>query len=160
MQQDLEHRLPSPHAPHFKSRGERRIADFLDSYSIHYQYEHGVYVTDQGKPRIWYPDFHLPEFATYVEYYGLAGDPHYDLGIQRKTAVYAANRLDVIPVYPCTFRDAWQRYIMDSLRHIGERRLETLAHKRHQRPQYRQGTPRSPAASTGYATRNPRTYRR
>ncbi len=47
----------------FKSDGERRIAYFLDTNLIKYQYEPGVLVNAaENKPRIWYPDFHLPEF--------------------------------------------------------------------------------------------------
>ncbi len=40
----------------FKSKGERRIADFLDNNRIQYQYEAGVLVYQaKDKPRIWYP---------------------------------------------------------------------------------------------------------
>jgi hypothetical protein len=46
----------------------------------------------------WYPDFHLPEFETYIEYYGLAGKQDYDKGIKTKEAVYSKMGLDVISV--------------------------------------------------------------
>ena len=65
LQERLEGML-SPQKIHFKSEGERRIAYFLDDNRIRYQYEPGVLVnTAYDKPRIWYPDFHLPEFASY-----------------------------------------------------------------------------------------------
>ena len=56
----------------FKSRGERKIAAFLDKNNIKYKYESGVLIYQtKNQPRIWYPDFKLPEFSTFIEYYGM-----------------------------------------------------------------------------------------
>ena len=139
-----------------KSDGERRIAQFFDACSIRYLYEQGVLVSDAGKPKIWHPDFYLPEFAAYVEYYGLAGNSDYDRGVQKKTRVYREMGLDVIPVYPRTFADDWQRYLLDTLGEITHRRAETLSQKRcYAPPAYRTPAPyRAPSAGC-----SPVTYR-
>ena len=72
MNQNLEEKIDRSKRLDFKSEGERRVAYFLDTNSIKYIYEPGVLVNSvQEKPRIWYPDFYLPEFGTYIEYYGL-----------------------------------------------------------------------------------------
>ena len=114
----------------FKSEGERRIAYFLDANLIKYQYEPGVLLGSQEKKlRIWYPDFYLPEFATYIEYYGLAGKSSYDDGIARKRAAYAKAGLDVIAIYPWSFGEDWQGYIMGQLSAISSRRYQSLAAK-------------------------------
>lgn len=63
----------------------------------------------------------------------MAGHPDYDAGIRRKTAAYAANGLDVIPIYPSSFRTDWQAYLMDELRGITARRARTLECKGRQR---------------------------
>ena len=143
----------------FRSEGERRIGQFLNDYGIHYTYEQGVLVTDQDKPKIWHPDFYLPEFAAYIEYYGLAGNHDYNRGIQRKTAVYAANGLDVVPVYLWTFHDDWQGYIIESLHDISTRRLAALEQKRcspaRPTPRY-SSLPRGPG---GYSRCAARRYR-
>ena len=77
-------------APPFKSRGEKKIADFLESVQIEYQYEKAVLLDSyDGMARIWYPDFYLPEFKTYIEYYGMSGSPNYDQGIKVKEMVYS-----------------------------------------------------------------------
>ena len=81
------------------------------------------------KPRLWYPDFYLPEFGSYIEYYGLAGRENYDRGIKTKQSVYSRMGLSVIPVYPWTFAENWQDYIMRELRQTVIRRYDDLMSK-------------------------------
>jgi hypothetical protein len=125
-------KMLSPGKAHFKSEGERKIAYFLTENEIRYQYEPGVLVnTSCDKPRIWYPDFYLPEFASYIEYFGLVGKQNYDEGIKTKLSTYNQMGLDVIPVYPWTFNDDWQKYIMDELEKVTIGRYNTLKSKRY-----------------------------
>lgn len=127
---DLENLLHRNTNPKFKSEGERRIAYFLNENAIRYQYESGVLVhADEDKPRLWYPDFYLPEFGTYIEYYGLKGKPNYDSGIKRKETTYARMGLEVIPVYPWTFTQDWKGYIMKGIKQGVTRRYERLMSK-------------------------------
>jgi len=129
MNKSLENRLKNNNQEVFKSEGERKIAEFLDNYNIHYIYEKGVLVIDKNKPKIWYPDFYLPEFATYIEYYGLAGNQNYDYNIEHKKKVYSINGVEVISVYPWTFCENWQKYIIDNLYEISSNRLNSLSQK-------------------------------
>lgn len=130
MNQNLETILADKGRPNFKSEGERRIAYFLDYNSIRYQYEPGLLVTSpNGKPRIWYPDFFLPEFGTYIEYYGLIGQQSYDRGIKTKESVYSKMGLSVIPIYPWTLTENWQRYVMKELEKITIQRYRNLMTK-------------------------------
>ena len=100
----------------FKSRGERKIAYFLEENDIKYKYESGILIyQEENKPRIWYPDFNLPEFSTYIEYYGMVGNPDYDRGIKVKEIAYAKMGLSVIPVYPKMFSKNWQGYIINGI---------------------------------------------
>ena len=128
--QDLETKIESKRHRNFKSEGERRIACFLETNSIRYHYEPGVLVNSPyDKPRLWYPDFYLPEFGSYIEYYGLAGRENYDRGIKTKESVYSRMGLSVIPVYPWTFAENWQDYIMRELRQTVIRRYDDLMSK-------------------------------
>jgi hypothetical protein len=130
VKENLENILKDKRSPNFKSEGERRIAYFLQNNSIRYQYEQGVLVNSPyDKPRIWYPDFYLPEFGSYIEYYGLVGKQNYDRGIKTKEAVYSKMGLDVIPVYPWTFADNWQGYIMKELERVTSQRYRSLMTK-------------------------------
>jgi hypothetical protein len=113
----------------FKSDGERKLADFFESYGISYIYERGVFIRDDGKTKIWYPDFYLPEYAVYVEYYGLVGDPDYDEGIKKKTDIYSSMGIDVIPIFPWNFNEDWKSFILNSLLSISKNRLSSVVQK-------------------------------
>jgi len=129
MNQSLESKIGNPKHTTLKSEGERRIANFLEASSIKYEYEPALLVNSDQKPRIWYPDFYLPEFATYIEYYGLAGNQNYDDGIRRKETLYSKAGLAVIPVYPWTFSQNWKGYIMNNLERITINRYKNLMAK-------------------------------
>ena len=107
MSQTLEQKLTEQGHPVLRSEGERRIAYFLESNSIKYHYEPGLLINSDEKPRIWYPDFYLPEFGAYIEYFGLVGSQNYDRGIKRKETLYFKTGLAVISVYPWTFAGDW-----------------------------------------------------
>ena len=126
----LEDRFAEEKRTKFKSQGERRIAYFLDDYSIKYLYEPAVLVNSvDDKPRIWYPDFHLPEFGAYIEYFGLAGEKKYDRGIKAKQYVYSKMGMEVISVYPWMFAEKWQKYIINELEQGLIRRYRNLTAK-------------------------------
>ncbi len=126
---DLESilRYTPPNA--FKSAGEQRIADFLDRHGIKYIYEPPTAVTQHGKTRLWYPDFLLPEYGLYIEYYGRTGDPDYDRGILEKTAAYEATGFEVIPIYPYHLAKSWPEYLAREIREITQYRANALAAK-------------------------------
>jgi hypothetical protein len=130
MDQTLEHKIKHQGGRNFKSEGERRIAVFLESNSIKYHYEPPLLINPTcGKPRIWYPDYYLPEFGAYIEYFGLVGRANYDEGIKRKETQYSKTGIAVIPVYPWTFAGNWHEYIMKELEQITLRRYEKLMGK-------------------------------
>ncbi len=129
MNETLESRLRGEGYRNMKSEGERRIAYFLEDNSIKYRYEPALLINSDEKPRIWYPDFYLPEFSAYIEYFGLVGRENYDGGVKRKEAVYSHEGLEVISVYPWTFTGNWQEYIMKELEHITIRRYQNLMEK-------------------------------
>jgi len=127
MKRNLEGMINGKQRPDFKSEGERQIAYFLDTNSIKYQYEPGILVNAaEEKPRIWYPDFYLPEFGPYIEYYGLVGQKNYDKGIKTKERIYSKMGMDVIPVYPWMFAENWQDYIMKELKRSTIRKYRNL----------------------------------
>ena len=129
MNQTLEHKLRDQEHPSLRSEGERRIAYFLEANSIKYHYEPSLLINIDNKPRIWYPDFYLPEFSAYIEYFGLAGKQNYDDGIKRKETLYSKAGLSVISVYPWTFTEKWQEYIMKELESITLHRYKNLMTK-------------------------------
>jgi hypothetical protein len=129
MNQTLENKISNANHANLKSEGERRIANFLEANSIKYQYEPALLINSDQKPRIWYPDFYLPEFAAYIEYYGLAGKQNYDDGVKRKETQYSKAGLAVIPIYPWTFSENWEGYILNELERVTIDRYRNLMAK-------------------------------
>ena len=83
-----------------KSVGEKQIADYLSANKINYVYEpglRGIYAD---------PDFYLPDYGVYVEYWGLvdADNPSvkkkYTNSMRRKMAIYHKNKIKFISIYP------------------------------------------------------------
>lgn len=100
----------------YKSAGERKIADVLNKYGIDFKYELPVLINDsQGKQRIWYPDFYLPEYGVYVENYGIENTPDYDNGRIKKQQVYRKMGLPVIPVMPSNKHSDLEGYIINEI---------------------------------------------
>lgn len=109
----------------YKSEGERRIASFLDQLEIPFEYEKPVAVVDQGKTKIWYPDFTLTDYGMIlVEYFGVNGSEDYQRRTSHKMRVYEANELDVIPIYPQDFESDCKAHLMSSIYGVLERRIE------------------------------------
>jgi len=90
-----------------KSIGERRIADYFEKNNINYAYER------EAKGRFLFfdykissPDFYLPDYDVYVEYWGLvnADDSwtraQYVKNMKRKMAIYYQNNIKFISIYP------------------------------------------------------------
>ena len=110
----------------YKSKGEQRIADFLQSRGIAFQYEYPLAIRDQGQVRIWYPDFRLSEYGTIIEYFGMCGNPAYDEQMAHKISAYRAVGVDGIYLTESSFRGDWQGLILDRIEQTLEGRLRRI----------------------------------
>ncbi len=90
-----------------KSIAERKIADYFRRNNIKYVYEKearksGLFFDH----KISCPDFYLPDYDVYVEYWGLvdADDDYtrkqYVRNMKRKMAIYYKNKIKFISIYP------------------------------------------------------------
>lgn len=86
----------------YKSKGEMQIAMLLDNHRIRYQYEYPLAVKERGKVRIWYPDFHLPEYGLFLEYAGMKNESYKKM-LQYKKQVYKNAGIEVLFVEPGEF---------------------------------------------------------
>ena len=108
----------------FKSEGERRIAELFRDAGIRYVYEQPLLLQDRGKPRIWYPDFALPEQSVHVEYFGMVGNAEYEKGINQKLTAYRENNVSVVAVYPFQLEGPdWQRSLLQQVDSVLDKRL-------------------------------------
>ena len=128
MSANLEARINQPNQ--FKSAGERKIAEILTKYGIPFRYESPLLVHDaENKPRIWYPDFFLPEYGIYIEYYGLEGNPEYDTGIAKKNNTYARNGIEILSVYGAKPGKNLEEYLVDRIYRVVEGRLRQFGER-------------------------------
>ena len=90
-----------------RSRAEQRIADYFDCIGLRYEYERelesGVWIFTE---KVSSPDFYLPDFDVYVEYWGMLGvDNNYDRSkytreMKYKMARYHDLGVKFISIYP------------------------------------------------------------
>lgn len=115
----------------YRSRGEAQIARMLARHGLPFSYEQPIAVLDEGKTRIWYPDFQLRDQGIVIEYCGRTGDSAYSDGVAHKQAVYAANGLTALMITPEIFRGSWTDVILGYLESIATERLEATRAARH-----------------------------
>lgn len=81
-----------------QSKGEKRIGDWLAAKGIAYRYDARMLIAGGERIR---PDFYLPEFDLYIEYWGM-DTPEYLASRQRKQILYQRERKKLISL---SFRD-------------------------------------------------------
>jgi len=79
-----------------QSDGERRIAEWLAANHIAYRYDERIRIVEGYAIR---PDFYLPEFDVYVEYWGM-NTADYKIGMLKKQKLYQQEGKRVISLYP------------------------------------------------------------
>ena len=110
--------------PSYKSWGEEQIARLLDRNRIAYQYEYPVAVVDEGKTRLYYPDFRLPEYGLIIEYFGVNGDSGYDRQRKHKINVYKKAGIDGLYLTRNSLRGDWPTRIMGQIEDTLKNRLD------------------------------------
>jgi hypothetical protein len=94
-----------------QSEGERKIADFLFSNKIDYDYDKVITLrgnenNDKGYKESWIrPDFYLTEFDIVIEYWGLKGKANYDTKMNAKKRLYKESGKRFISITPEQLKD-------------------------------------------------------
>lgn len=79
-----------------QSDGERRICEILTEENIPYRYDERFRILNGFAIR---PDFYLPEFDVYVEYWGM-DTADYKIGMLKKQKLYQQQGKKLISLYP------------------------------------------------------------
>ncbi len=88
-----------------RSNSERIIADYFSRSGIRYVYEQPA-MGRWGFRRISRPDFYLPDYGVYVEFWGLVNLPNnfarsrYERSMRWKMAQYHRNGIRLVSLYP------------------------------------------------------------
>ena len=87
-----------------RSHSEKFIADWFYRNGVRYAYEHPAF--DRRGSVISRPDFYLPDYDLYVEYWGLVGNAkEYDMTMRWKETQYRMNGVRVVSLYPDQLAD-------------------------------------------------------
>lgn len=82
-----------------KSVSEARIADYLYQQRITYIYEPRLRISLLSLKAM-HPDFYLPDYDVYVEFWGLQGVGNYDSVRKLKLKAYKRRRKRLLQLYP------------------------------------------------------------
>jgi len=115
----------------YKSWGEKQIARLLDRHGIRYRYEYPTAVIDRGKPRLYYPDFTLPEYGIVIEYFGVNGQSDYDKRARHKMEVYKQAGIEGLFLTRDSLRGDWPGRIMGQIEDILKGRLDKFHYRYH-----------------------------
>jgi zinc-ribbon domain len=85
-----------------RSKSEKKIADYFATAGIRYVYEWKAQTNAVIFKRTFaHPDFYLPDYDVYVEYWGLLGaSREYERVMKWKMSQYYQNKIRFISLYP------------------------------------------------------------
>jgi hypothetical protein len=94
-----------------QSEGERLVCEALSAECIRYRYDERFRILDGYAIR---PDFYLPEFDVYIEYWGME-TADYKIGMLKKQQLYQQQGKRLISLYP-TDKPRIREILMDKMR--------------------------------------------
>ena len=101
-----------------KHKSEKEVAKHLDALGVRWVYESPVFVYDDEKrPRVWTPDFCLPDIGIYVE---VCGSDKFNYEFREK--VYKENGVPVVFLHYYKRKNKWKHYLSFRLLEIEEER--------------------------------------
>ena len=104
------------------TNSEKEVAAYLTKKRVWWQFEQAVYVKDdKERPRVWTPDFYLPELGIYIE---VCGHEKFDYSFRRK--VYDKNKIPVIFIHKFKSKKEWEPYLIDNIKRINEKRSKII----------------------------------
>jgi hypothetical protein len=93
---ELQKKIRTKDGTWVQSDGERMIADILSAENIRYRYDERFRILDGYAIR---PDFYLPEFDVYIEYWGM-DTADYKIGMLKKQKLYQQQAKKLISLTP------------------------------------------------------------
>lgn len=98
-----------------QSKGEQKIAEILATQNIRYRYDERFRILDGYAIR---PDFYLPEFDIYIEYWGM-DTTDYKIGMLKKQKLYQQQAKRLISLYP-TDKPNLKNILLQKINHFAK----------------------------------------
>ena len=104
------------------TKSEKEVADYLYELKIWWQFEQPIYVwDDKDRPRVWTPDFYLPELGIYIE---VCGSEKFDY--RYRAGIYKKNRVPVIFIHRFKNKKQWSKFFRERIFEIHAQRLAII----------------------------------
>ena len=101
---------------------EKEVAIYLKELNLHWKFEYPIFVYDEKeRPRVWTPDFFLPELGIYVE---VCGADRNDYSYREE--IYKKNRIQVIFIHHYKEEGNWKAFLKDRIVAIAEFRSKKV----------------------------------
>ncbi len=104
------------------SNAEKEVAEYLKKINIYWLFEHPVFMVDEKqRPRVWTPDFYLPELGIYIEVCGAERSCY-----SYREEIYKKNRVPVIFIHQFKNETDWQTYLRKRIAEINSFRADKI----------------------------------
>ena len=103
------------------SNPEKEVCAHLRQLNLWWHYEQPVFVYDHmERPRVWTPDFYIPELGIYIEVVGHRHNSDYDF----RKRIYDLNRIPII--FLDMQQQDWKSVLSQAMHRIHQQRWERI----------------------------------
>jgi hypothetical protein len=104
------------------TNAEKEVADYLHKINLYWLFEHPIFVIDEkNRPRVWTPDFYLPELGIYIE---VCGEDRKCYSYREK--IYKKNRIPIIFIHQFKKEKNWKNFLKCEIVRINQLRDEKI----------------------------------
>jgi len=104
------------------THAEKEVATALKEFGIRWSFEQPMFVwDDDGRPRVWTPDFYLTQFGIYLEVCGSK-----DFNYEYRKRVFLENGYCVIFLHVFKGQNQWENHFKRFLLHFLLRRNQAF----------------------------------
>jgi hypothetical protein len=101
---------------------EKEVANYLKSLGLRWTYQSPLFLYDnEGRPRVWTPDFYIPKLGIYIEVWG-SRYRKYDF----RKEIYELNQIPVIFIHAYKQELQWKNYLQKRIREIHTERASEI----------------------------------
>lgn len=97
---------------------EEQVSEYLKNLGLSCIYQSPIFVyDDKNRPRVWTPDFYIPELGIYIE---VCGSERFNYAFRKK--IYSKNGFSVIFIHFYKEKHRWKAYLVGKIKEIEEHR--------------------------------------
>lgn len=104
------------------TNAEKEVAEYLHSINLYWIFEHPIFVQDEReRPRVWSPDFYLPELGIYIE---VCGKDRRCYSYREK--IFKKNRVQIIFIHQFKDDGSWKKFLVREISRINGHRADKI----------------------------------